>query len=157
MGRRLPCGGYFKMVSVDLDWTLVVQLVTFLVLMFILNRILFRPILNILRERERLFEDLKGKSAQFKEQLELGEAEEKSERAGAVKDGEKAQTARKIEGQAEERGILEKAQAESSRKLEDAARDLAAQVADAKKGLEAEARILGLDIAQKLLGREIRV
>ncbi|MDR1082112.1 MAG: ATP synthase F0 subunit B [Deltaproteobacteria bacterium] len=145
------------MVSVDLDWTLVVQLVTFLVLMFILNRILFRPILNILRERERLFEDLKGKSAQFKEQLELGEAEEKSERAGAVKDGEKAQTARKIEGQAEERGILEKAQAESSRKLEDAARDLAAQVADAKKGLEAEARILGLDIAQKLLGREIRV
>jgi F-type H+-transporting ATPase subunit b len=144
------------MVSVKLDWSLVAQQVTFDVLILVLNRILFKPILNVLRAREKLFEDLKGKAAKFKEQLELGEAEEKSERAGAVKDGEKAQNARKIEGQAEERGILEKAQAESSKKLEDAARSLAAQVADAKKGLEAEARSLGLDIAQKLLGREIR-
>ncbi|MDR1314477.1 MAG: ATP synthase F0 subunit B [Deltaproteobacteria bacterium] len=144
------------MVSVALDWTLVAQLVTFLVLMFVLNQILFKPILNVLREREMLFEDLKGKAASFKDQLEQGEAEEKSERTGAVKEGEKAQNARKLEGQAEERSILEKAQAESAGRLEDAAKDLEAQVAEAKKGLEAEARTLGLDIAQKLLGREIR-
>ncbi|MDR1035801.1 MAG: hypothetical protein LBT40_04315 [Deltaproteobacteria bacterium] len=143
------------MVSVALDWTLVAQLVTFLLLMFILNRILYRPVLNILHEREMLFEDLKSKAAQFKEQLELGEAEEKEERAGAVKDGEKVQNARKIEGQNEERDILGKAQAESSRKLEDSAKALEAQVADVRKGLEAEAHTLGREIAQKLLGREI--
>jgi F-type H+-transporting ATPase subunit b len=143
------------MVSVALDWTLVAQLVTFLVLMFILNKILFKPILGILREREGLFESLRQKAAASKGQLEAGEAEGAAERAGAVKDGEKAQNELRIEGQAEERAILEKAQAESAQKLEEAAKALEAQVADARKGLEAEARVLGLDIARKLLNREI--
>ncbi|MDR2613602.1 MAG: hypothetical protein LBG06_12605 [Deltaproteobacteria bacterium] len=145
------------MVSVALDWTLVAQLITFLILMFILNKILFRPILNILREREALFEELKAKAAGFKSQLEDGEAEEASERAGALKEGEKAQAARKAEGQAEERAVLEKAQAESSRKLEEAAKALQAQVSEARLGLQSEARAIGHDIAQKLLGREIHV
>jgi F-type H+-transporting ATPase subunit b len=143
------------MVSVALDWTLVAQLVAFLILMFVLNRILFRPILDIIREREGLFQDLKQKAASFKGQLEAGEAEEAAERASALKEGEKAQAARKLEGQAEERAILEKAQAESSVRLEEAARSLEAQVAEARKGLEDEARALGLEIARKLLGREI--
>ncbi|MDR1041735.1 MAG: ATP synthase F0 subunit B [Deltaproteobacteria bacterium] len=143
------------MVSVALDWTLVAQLITFVILMFILNRIAFRPILNILREREALFADLKSKAEHFKEQVDLGNQEAAAERVGAVRDGEKAQNARKLEGQAEEREILEKAQAESAKKLEDAAKALEAQVADARKGLESEARALGMGIAGKLLGREI--
>ncbi|MDR3153771.1 MAG: ATP synthase F0 subunit B [Deltaproteobacteria bacterium] len=143
------------MVSVSLDWTLVVQLVTFLILMFILNGILYRPILKILRQREALFEELKLKAESFKGQLEVGEQEEAAERAGALKEGEKAQNARKLEGQAEERNILEKAQEESAKAVEAAAKSLQAQVAEARKGLEAEARSLGLDIAQKLLGRQI--
>jgi F-type H+-transporting ATPase subunit b len=143
------------MVSVALDWTLVAQLVTFLILMVILNRILFRPVLNILRARESLFEELKSKASDFRAQLEDGEKEETLARADALKDGEKAQNSRKIEGQAEERAILEKAQAESAARLEEAAKSLRAQVEEARKGLEAEARVLGKDIAQKLLGREI--
>ena len=42
---------------INLDITLVVQMINFLVLLFVLNKILFRPIRNIIKERNQIVED----------------------------------------------------------------------------------------------------
>ncbi|MDR2461084.1 MAG: hypothetical protein LBE38_09990 [Deltaproteobacteria bacterium] len=145
------------MVSVAIDWTLLAQLVTFLVLMFILNEILFKPIQAILKERARVFEDLKDRAQKSKDSLAEGEAKEESSKAEALRSGNEALKALRSEGKAKEKEILDKAQAEAAKKMEAAQKSLESEVAQAKGDLELQAKALGSQIASKLLGREISV
>jgi F-type H+-transporting ATPase subunit b len=142
-------------VSVAIDWTLIAQLITFLVLMFILNRILFRPILAILKERENIYETLKRKAQDARTQLEQGEREEGEVRAGALSEGAKLQGTLRNEGQNVEKDILEQAQKEAAEKLEAARAGLQRDVEAARVELRDEARVLSHQMASKILKREL--
>jgi F-type H+-transporting ATPase subunit b len=134
---------------------LLVQLITFLVLTFILNKVLFKPILAIIRERESISEGMKRKAQESKSQLEAGEAAEKSSRSDSLTEGVRLQGVLRAEGQAEEGGILKKAQDEAAEKLAAARRGLAADVEAARGELEKEAAALARDMASKILKREL--
>ncbi|MDR2198233.1 MAG: ATP synthase F0 subunit B [Deltaproteobacteria bacterium] len=143
------------MVSVAIDWTLIAQLITFLILMFVLNRILFKPILAILREREDIYEGLKRKAQDSKSQLEEGEAEEKSSRAGALAEGARLQGILRGEGQKKESEVLAAAQEEAAGNLEKARGALRDDVFRARKELEMEAAVLAREMAAKILKRDL--
>jgi F-type H+-transporting ATPase subunit b len=143
------------MVSVALDWTLLVQLLNFLILMFILNKVLIKPIMAILRERENVFENLKEKAQTSKKQLEEGEAEAQNSRTEVLKSGVKVLNTLKGEGQVREKELLEGAQKEASQRLDAAKKALEGDLAAAKGDLELQARNLGITIASKLLGRSL--
>ncbi|MDR2351765.1 MAG: ATP synthase F0 subunit B [Deltaproteobacteria bacterium] len=140
---------------IAVDWTLIVQLINFLVLMFILNVLLYKPILKILKTREDAYNGLKDKADGFKNEIDQGEAKEKAFHIDLLQDGSKAQNELKQQGQAREREILEEAQSASSKKLEEARLSIAQDVAKARQDLEAEAKLLARELATKILGREV--
>ncbi|MDR2404753.1 MAG: ATP synthase F0 subunit B [Deltaproteobacteria bacterium] len=145
------------MVSVAIDWTLIAQLITFLVLMFILNKILYQPILAILKKREGIYDDLKEKAQESKEQLEAGEKEEVKSRNDALSEGAKLQGALRSDGQREESDILKKAQDDAAGKLEVARNALKGDVEAARVELKSEASSIAREMASKILRRELTV
>ncbi|MDR1164501.1 MAG: hypothetical protein LBO66_01265 [Deltaproteobacteria bacterium] len=143
------------MVSVALDWTLIVQLFNFLVLMVILNAFLYKPILKILKERESKFEGLKEEAQGFKDSLADGEKEKTASRARMLQEGVAAQSALKSDGQAQEKALLAEAQSVAAQKIEEARARTRAESAAAQAELSGQAAALAREIASKLLGREI--
>jgi F-type H+-transporting ATPase subunit b len=144
-------------VSVDVNWTLIVQLVTFLVLMFILNKILYKPIMAILKERENIFDKLKEKAQDSKNQLDAGEKEEKKSRDDSLSEGVKLQGILRSEGQKVEEGILAKAQEEAASKLEVARKGLKSDVEAAKVELKNQAKDIAREMASKILQRDLPI
>jgi F-type H+-transporting ATPase subunit b len=130
-------------------------LITFLILMIILNKILYKPILAIIQKREGIYEDLKQKAQESKSQLDKGEEEEKSARVESLAEGAKLQGALKGDGQTAERDILSKAQNEASEKLEAARAGLRGDIDSAREELKGEAQNLAKDMASKILKRQL--
>ena len=137
------------------DWTLFVQIANFIILIFILNAVLYKPIRKILLERKMKIKGMEQAVASAQD----GAAE--SQQAFKVKMGEA-----KMKGHQEKEAIKEAAREEQRKLLaeinEKAAKDLEsvrAQVAkeaqDAKGKLQGEVEVFSASIAEKILGRAV--
>jgi F-type H+-transporting ATPase subunit b len=143
------------MVSVSFDWSLLVQIINFILLMLVLNAFLYKPILKIIKKREDLFDTFRQRATSAKNEIEESEIEQKKFKTKVFVEGVKIQTDLKSEGQEKEKQILSKAQADSADRLETARQKLSAQVDSTKKTLEAEAQNIAREMAGKILGRTL--
>ncbi len=141
---------------IKIDESLLIQMLNFLVLMWILNRFLFKPILNLLEERKKRIRDSEEKvrdseqrAAQHWEayQRQLQEA-----KVSAATEKERI----KGEGLEAERRLLEEARSEASRSLEEARRKIEEEVSKASGFLRGEVKGMALEMAEKILGRGLR-
>jgi len=139
---------------IELNWTFLVQMVNFLVLMFVLNKILYKPILRILDERD---EKIVGGQEKIKQ------VEEKSQRMfteytdriyeGRVAALEAKNSARKdAEVQANE--IIVEARKKAEEMIAQVRLEMAQEVGKAKKDIETELGSMATSIAGRVLGRE---
>jgi F-type H+-transporting ATPase subunit b len=125
-----------------------------LLLTFVVDRLLLRPVLGVIRKREEAIEsarELARRSA-----TEAQAATEEFERKTAAARGElyrEMDEMRKAAlGQRAE--IVAATRAEAEAQVAEAAKRLEAEAADAKRRLEAEAQTLGTAAAEKILGRK---
>ena len=140
----------------SVDYTLFIQIANFLVLMFFLNIILYRPIRGILAKRheeeaslKRSIDDFQSRAGQNERGIEEGKI--RTQKEGAVeKEGVKGQ------GLEKEKGILQEASSLAEQKLGNARRELEAKVADVRRSLEADVALFSTELAEKILGRDIR-
>jgi F-type H+-transporting ATPase subunit b len=133
------------------NWTLIVQLVMFLTAMFILTRLLFRPMLAVFALRaqytERPHQDaakLRENATSAKETVEQG-----LNRARKEVDQLRGELAGKAAAQ--EHDILIDARRKSAESVEAARRDLDAAASAARARLAAEAEELAETLATKLV------
>jgi len=141
---------------IQLDYTLLIQMANFLVLLLILNKFLYKPILNLLDERRRRLEDSEKLVSDLKEktsrQWEQYEAELQRARMSALAEREKL----KAEGSEAERKLLEEAREQASKLMHEARRRLDEESQKAREVLKAQAQTLGLEMAEKILGRQLK-
>jgi F-type H+-transporting ATPase subunit b len=140
----------------NIDGTLILQIANFLVLLFILNLILFKPIRKILSQREeemnsrrKTIDDYEGRAEKSEKDIEEGKVH-------ARKEGYSAKEALKNQGLQEEKGILQEAGASVEQKLDAARKEIEAKVAAAKEALEGQLAGFSEELAQKILGRSIQ-
>jgi F-type H+-transporting ATPase subunit b len=138
---------------VDINWTVAIQIVNFLILIFALNIILYKPIRRILLERKTKVEglskgiDAAGQQAEEKDQAfndGLKEARAKGQRAKEAMVQAAAEEERKIVGK-----ILDKARDELVAVQSQVAKDVDA----VKAALEKDVDVFADAITQKILGR----
>jgi F-type H+-transporting ATPase subunit b len=141
------------MVSVSFDWSLVVQIINFLLLLLALNAFLYQPILKIMKKREDLFDTFRHRATSAKKEIEESEFEQKKFKTKVYAEGFKIQTDLKSQGQEKEKQILSNAQGDSADRLEQARQKLSGQVESTKKSLEVEAQNIAREMASKILGR----
>jgi len=140
----------------NIDGTLFLQIVNFLVLLFILNLILFRPIRRVLAQRE---EEMNSRQKTIDDFQGLAEKNEKGIEEGIVqarKEGYAEKEAFKSQGLEEEKEILQEAGAGVEQKLSVAKKEIETKIADAREALEDQIAGFSDELAQKILGRSIQ-
>jgi len=140
---------------IDIDWTLLAQLINFLLLVFLLNLVLFRPIRKAMRERQaklladeaaanRLEMESQGLSDEIKEKL-----------AAARRDGAGQREALKQEGSQAEASLLEEVKRQVDQEWAQVEKKIKADMAKARESLKKQAKSFAQLLAAKVLGREL--
>jgi len=142
-------------VTVVPDWSVGIQVVNFLFLIFVLNLLLFRPIRKILKERREKIKGIESaidnagnsveeKNAAFDKAIRDARAKGLKEKEALVKQAEEEER-RQIES------INSKAQAE----LEEIRRKISSDAERARKALQPQIGAFAKEITQKILGRAV--
>jgi len=138
-----------------IDYTVFFQIANFLILLFILNIILYRPIRKILGQRKDEMTALQRKIEDFLNRFGRHEKDLKENMVGARKEGYQEKEGLKSEGLEEEKTILQEATSSAEEKLTVAKEEIQQKATDARQSLENEVAAFSKELAEKILGRSI--
>ena len=140
----------------EINSSVFIQIINFLLLLLILNIILFRPIRRILKRRQEETEtlesgisDCQNRSTDAENGVEVGRIE-------ARKEGFAQKEALKNEALEQEKGILQEAGTAVEAKLDTAKKEMEAKMADVRKALDEQIAGFSGELAEKILGRSIQ-
>jgi F-type H+-transporting ATPase subunit b len=140
---------------IDIDWTLYAQIINFLLLVFLLNVVLFRPIRNALKDRQA---KLLAQETEINVLTDKGrslEDEIKEELAAARRAGAGARETLKQEGAQAEATLLEEVKRQAELEWATVEKKIKADMAKARKSLQTQAQSFAQLLATKILGREL--
>jgi len=141
---------------ISIDQTLLIQAVNFLVLIFVLNMILYKPILGIIdRRNQRIVEsDEKVKELNKSVEQKMAEYEEKLRQAKleAVEQKNKIEQ----EGSGEGESLIEGAKSEISQMVEGFHVKIGKEIDEVRGILKGQSQKISGEIAEKVLGRSVQ-
>jgi F-type H+-transporting ATPase subunit b len=143
-------------VDVDFDLTVVGQIVLFLVLMAILKPILFDPMLKLFEEREKRIDGAKLQARKTDEASAGALAKYENALLDARNTANAEREKLRAEGLKTENEILAKVRAATASTLEAGRKHTEADVRQVRGTLPGTANQLALDIAGRVLGREVQ-
>jgi F-type H+-transporting ATPase subunit b len=140
---------------INLDKTLILQMINFLILLWILNKLIYKPILGVLdrrknriRQFERTVQDWETQASQqwdaYQKDLQEARLQANLERERIVGEGKEAQ-----------RKLLEEVRDEAMRLGEDTRQRIDDEVAKARDLLKNQAEGIAVEMAEKILGRQL--
>jgi F-type H+-transporting ATPase subunit b len=141
---------------VSLDYTILVQMVNFIILIFILNALLYKPILGIIGKRKqkmdesdseikRMNQTVEQKMAEYEEKVRLAKVDAMEQKNAIVKQGSDVA-----------KGIIDAVRGEIPAMMEQFHAKMEKEVEEARAILHSQSQKISLDIAEKVLGRSIR-
>ena len=136
----------------EFNGTFLVSIITFLVFVFLMNKILYAPMAEIVAERKRIIDKNYQDAEQLEEQTESLTAETE-EKLAAARDDARIKYGEVLDGFKEQRAeIIKNAQETSKEELEASYRNLDNISNDAKESLKTKMIALANDISEKILG-----
>ncbi len=140
---------------INVNVSLFVQLVNFLLLLFILNSILYKPILNSIRQRQGQIQGDRSKAKELEKQIEAEENRHQEELAKARQAAGQEKVGLLAEAKKTEGDILDEARTEAARMVEGMRTSIAGEAEQVRKTLKDQMTPLAQSLAGKLLGRSV--
>lgn len=141
---------------INVDKSLLIQALNFAILLFVLHRLLYKPLLAKMEERSSAIKkSLDEAQAARAESARAREENAAQLRAAYTEAAAIREQALKEAGE-EQRRLLEAARGESQRMIESAKAQLDADVRRAREELRREVSDLAVDIAEKLIRKSLR-
>lgn len=140
---------------IDIDWTLIAQIINFLVLVYLLNLFLFRPIRQSLKARLARMQADEAAAAQLAEQGQGINGEIQENLTMARRQGLGQKEALRQEGAQAEASLLEKVKQEVDAEWARVEKKIKEDMEKARKSLKGQAQSFAQIMAAKILGREI--
>jgi len=128
-------------------------IVAIVLLAVVLDRVLFKPLVRVMRERESAVKSALELAESATARAQAATAEFDANVAAARADLYKQMDERRKAAESYRQDLVAQTRAEVEAQLAGAKAELEAQTAQARATLEAEAEELGKDIAAKVLGR----
>ncbi len=140
---------------ISINETMIVQVISFLIFLFVINRIMFQPLLKTQGDRDQYLNQITRDIVQAKEDVEQYTSE-LEERRDTIR-SEAFEINKELEsvGNQEATDIVDAAVKEVSTIREDTTRKLEAQIAEARKQVQKESEPLAIQIMEKILDRRI--
>ena len=141
------------MITVIPDISLVYQMINFLVLLFVLNLVLYKPIRNVLLERKAKIEGMQNGAGKAQSDLVAGEDAYNNGLKQARSKGLKSKEAFIEEASKEEKEIIDRINKKAQANFAEIKKQVAQETEQARKALEAEVDAYAKAIGEKILGR----
>lgn len=140
---------------ISINETLVVQLISFLIFLFIINRLMFRPLRKVMNDRGTYLEEIRQGIVQSEQDLinytnQIEEKKEaiRTEAFDSIKEMDR-------DGRHQAEGIIAVAEEEISGLRKKAMQEIDTQISVAKQETEKEAAYLAVGIMEKVLERRL--
>jgi F-type H+-transporting ATPase subunit b len=140
---------------ITINATLFHQLVAFLIFLFIINRIMFRPLRSVMAERDGVIEKIKLDTTNAGDKIERLTDELKRRESKVRKEALKVQHELEEKGKRESAEILKSTLQEIELIKDKNEAHVKAQIMEARKDLQKESEALALNIMEKLLDRRL--
>lgn len=140
---------------ISINATIIIQVMHFLILAFILNRLMFRPILKLIKERAGHMEKAKDETRDCEEETERLRNEYISQEDEARKQADKERLQIRAEGITETEEILSDSRKRVMTIRTKAEEKANKEVKETKPLLQKEVKTLADVIFEKLIGRRI--
>lgn len=147
--------GGIDIVSILPNFSLFIQIAIILVLMFLLNILLFKPMLRVLNERKARTVGRRERAAQADAQADaiMKDYQTKINEARIEADKSRIEIVR--QGEAERNKITEAASAEAEKTVADVKARVSVEAASAKEALKVEIDAIARTMAEKIVGRAV--
>jgi len=141
---------------VSLNYSLGIQIVNFILLIFILNLLLYKPILGMIDRRKRQLEESESEIKRLQQSVEqkMAAYEEKLRQAKAAAVEQKNEIIG--QGAEEAKTVIEGVRAEFPGIMEQFHVKMDGEIAAAREILTNQSQKLSVEIAEKVLGRSLR-
>jgi F-type H+-transporting ATPase subunit b len=140
---------------ISLDISVLYQIILYVVLLLILNKILFQPYSHLLEDRERSTIGAQHDAAALEHEGARLRAEYEEKIAQAQAAGYTAREAILQDGRQQRERILGQARAEAARTLEEVRREVTTALERERRLAAAEAVAVAADMVSKVLGRRV--
>jgi len=142
-------------VTVIPDYTLLVQMATFVALIFILNLLLYRPILSIIERRKKQLDELENEVRLFKESVDKKAAEYDEKLTKAKTSASDLKKEIIGEGSTQAKSIVDAVRNEIPAMTQEFQKKMDKEMQAARQILEGQSKKLSMEIAEKVLGRTV--
>jgi F-type H+-transporting ATPase subunit b len=138
------------------DITLIIQMVNFLILLFVLNLILFRPIRNIIKERNQIIQNFNSDITSLTDEAQDSMERFEQKVLEAKKEGMAQVNKMKGEGGQAEEELIAATNTEVQAKIEEARKKVASDIQEARNQLQTQVQAFSVAVTEKVLGRSIQ-
>ena len=146
--------GFESFIGVNF-WTALFTLLNFLALFFVLKKFLFKPILQMIHDRQQEIDDMYTSADEAQQQAKALEAEYRQKLDAATETGERIVKEAVARGQSREEEIIRQANADASAIMDKATADIAMEKKKAINDAKDEISGIAMAIAEKVVGREL--
>lgn len=140
---------------ISINETLIVQLISFLIFVFVINRIMFRPLQTVMDERSSYMEALKNDTAQAEAEMTRLTNDLREKEAAARSEAMALKNDLENSGNQSASEISDHARQQISELKDKTAREIEAQIETARKDLSREAEQLAVSVMEKILNRRL--
>jgi len=140
---------------ISINETVVVQLLSFLVFMFILNRIMIKPLRSSAHDREIYIEKLSADISNSQKEMNAITAQIESQEASARQTARNIQQEIVAQGSQEANSILNAAKQDVVALRQQTAAEIEATLAELRETLEKEAERVAVNFMEKALSRRL--
>ena len=151
----LAAKGHSPPPLIDIDLTVVIQFIIFLVLLILLSKLVFKPFLEIMKERSENIEGARDKATVLDSEADEKFASYEEQIKTARKEAAAVRGKFREEGEVKANEILNGARAKTEAKITAARKKTQQSVTTAQAALQQQADEVAKSIATKLLGREV--
>lgn len=138
---------------IEINVTLFILMVSFLVFLFLMNLILYRPIRAMLARRSAFIAEQQGMVDSVDAAAVAASQEISTKIQQARKEGRQKIQELKAAAYVEEKDLLQKAVGQAAKQIQDMRAEIAKDVAKAREELRAQVQSFSVELAKKILGR----
>ena len=140
---------------ISINETFLVQLVSFLIFLFIMNRIMFRPLLSTMEQRDEYVDNVKDEIQTGKEKLTQLLKDLDIQRAQVIKEADTVANALESEGDQQASELIEEARQEIAALRKATEAQVADQVQQARREMTGEVEAVTVAVMEKVLHRRL--
>ena len=138
---------------ISINETLIVQVISFLIFLYLINRIMFRPLQNVIADRDIYIERVKRDIDQAQKQIKTMNSQIREQEAEVKKEAFDLKEQQEKIGNQQAKEIFAAVRREIADTSAKVQKDIDIKISEARQSLQKESEVLAKSIIEKILDR----